>query len=141
MLSQLFLHPLSLVSFSFIHWPTLPLICASPLSCHYLRISRGFFSIVSCLLWSCVFLYTPFPFLSLRLLSPAAVPSFRFPFLVFICLLLVRQRLFSLLSSFCLSVLLFAGYFVIPSGSPGVGFALVIPSCAFRLRVLFFLAS
>ena len=44
MLSRLFLHPLGLVSLSFIHCPTLPLLCVSPLCCHYLRLSRGFLS-------------------------------------------------------------------------------------------------
>ena len=39
------------------------------------------------------FLYTPLPFLSLWLGSPAAVPGFRFPFLVILYLLSVRQRL------------------------------------------------
>ena len=39
------------------------------------------------------FLYSPLPFLSLQLGSPAAVPGFRFPFLVILYLLRVRQRL------------------------------------------------
>ena len=55
-------------------------------------------------------LYPPLPFLLLRLLSPAPVPGFRFPFLVVMCCFRVRQRLYFLHSlwflpsfvSFCL---------------------------------------
>ena len=42
-----------------------------------------------------LFLFPPFPFLSLRLLSPAAVPGFWFPFLVILCLFHFRQHLVS----------------------------------------------
>ena len=54
------------------------------------------------------FLYTPLSFLSLWLLSPAAVLGFRFPFLVVMGFLRVCQRLFSLLSLCCSLLVLFA---------------------------------
>ena len=53
----------------FVHWTTLPLLCVSPLCCRYLRLSQSFlillFDVYSGLLQ---FLYSPLPFLSLRLL-------------------------------------------------------------------------
>ena len=41
--------------FSFHLWPTLSLLCVSPLCCLSLRLSRGFFSFVGCLLRSVVY--------------------------------------------------------------------------------------
>ena len=158
-----FLHPLGLVFFSFLRWPTLPLLCVSPLHLSSLlslpsALQRFLFFLLfhvcSCLL--------RFPLYSASV-SFAAVAltcgssEFRFPFLIIIAYYPFASGCFPcILSSFflaffplgashlrfrryfCLSILLFAGFSVITSSSPGVGFALVLPSCAFHLSVLSF---
>ena len=110
----LFLHPLGFVYFSFILWHTLPLLYISPLCCHYLRLSRGFF----CLM----FITISFFFSILRFSFTAVALSGRFRFSL-------RDRFFS--PSFYLP------NYVFTSGSPCVAFALVVPTCGFHLRVIF----
>ena len=135
MCSWLFLHPLGFVYFSFLLRHILPLLCVSPLCCHYLRLSRGFF----CLMFIPISFFSLFLFRFLSFLYSYSdfflLSILHFSF--FRCGCSLRAFPLPFERSIYLSFLLFAELSIFTNGSPRVAFALVLPSCGFCLRVIF----